>query len=387
MFLTAEKIHDGRRWMPEGTVIEVSDEGTILSIQNGYHPEMVFCKGILTPGFVNAHCHLELSHMKGVVEEHTGLIPFLKNIPQHRNDFTDEQKKVARHAAFEDLLRNGVVAIGDIANTSDAMDLRSTDHMHFHTFVESLGFNEANAPGSFGYALNTWNTYSGQPLQEKRLKQSVVPHAPYSVSSSLFRLIDAHEPGALISIHNQESEDEDMYYKAKEGRVPELLRLFNIDDSSFIPSGKSSLQTYLEWMSPGHPYIFVHNTRSKREDVRFAHSHTKEAYWCLCPNANLYIENKLPDIDMLISEGANICIGTDSLASNHQLCILSELYSIKQHFPHLDWEMLLSWATLNGARALQMQDTLGKIGPGKTPGILQLSGLDNAGKPEVKRIV
>jgi aminodeoxyfutalosine deaminase len=387
-FLTAKKIHNGQHWLPEGTVIEVDDNGTIVSIQNGANADAVFYDGVLAPGFVNAHCHMELSHMKGVVGEHTGLIPFLKNIPQHRNDFTDEQKKAARHKAHEELLQNGVVAIGDICNTADMVDVRALGKLHFYSFVEALGFNDAHAPGNFGYALNAYNAYTDQPGSETVLKQSVVPHAPYSVSSSLFRLIDAHKEGTLISIHNQESDDENLYYLSKEGGVPELLRIFGIDDTGFIPSGKSSLQTYLEWMSPEHPFIFVHNTVSKREDVRFARSRLKTAYWCLCPNANLYIENRLPDIDMLISEGANLCIGTDSLASNHQLCILSELYSIKKHFPHLEWELLLKWATQNGAKALQMYDVIGSIEPGKRPGIIQLMDIDVQGtEPSVNRIV
>lgn len=388
MLLTAEKIHNGKGWLPPGSVVEVADDGTVTGITNGPVPGAVYYEGVLTPGFVNAHCHLELSHMKGVVREHTGLIPFLMHIPKHRNDFTDEQKKAARHAAYHELIVNGVVAIGDISNTADTIDLRALGTMHFHSFVEALGFNDAHAPGNFSYAQNLYNAFAGQAGNSTVLRQSVAPHAPYSVSSSLFRLIDAHTPGGLISIHNQESEDEDRYYKAKQGRVPDLLKMFSIDDSSFAPSGKSSLQTYLEWMSPQHPFLFVHNTCSTREDIQYAHSYLKKAYWCLCPNANLYIENKLPDIDMLISEGANICIGTDSLSSNHQLCIVSELYSIKKHYPHLDWDMLFAWATANGAAALQMQDIAGAIEVGKKPGIVQVTGLENiASKPGVKRIV
>lgn len=387
-FLTANKIHNGHGWLPEGSVIEVADDGTIVSIQNGIIADAIFYDGVLTPGFVNVHCHLELSHMKGVVNEHTGLIPFLKNIPQHRNDFTDEQKKTARHNGYNELLRNGVVAVGDIANTTDMVDVRALDGMHFYTFIEAIGFNEAKANRFFDYAMNTYNVYAAQQGKEKILRQSIVPHAPYSVSAALFRLIVAQQARGLITIHNQESEDEDLYYKAKRGGVSELLSLFGIDDSSFIISGHSSLQTYLEWVSLDHPFIFVHNTCTKREDVQFAHNRLNEAYWCLCPNANLYIENRLPDIDMLMSEGASICIGTDSLSSNHQLCIVSELYSIKERYPQLDWETLLTWATRNGASALQMQDVIGTIDVGKKPGIIQVTGLDEAGvKPLVKRVV
>src|ERR1700752_4673982 len=122
-FITASRIHDGHTWLPEGTVIEVADDGSVVALHDHtMQDKATHYDGILSPGLVNAHCHLELSHMKGVVPQHTGLIPFLKTIPLHRNDRTEEQKKTARHEAYLELLRNGVVAVGDIANTTDTLD-------------------------------------------------------------------------------------------------------------------------------------------------------------------------------------------------------------------------------------------------------------------------
>ena len=387
MFLTAKKIHDGYGWLPEGTVIETAPDGTIISVQDTANLEAQFYDGILAPGFVNVHCHLELSHMKGVVPEHTTLIPFLKTIPSHRNDFTEEQKKEARHKAYNELLENGIVAVGDIANTTDTLDIRKLGQLHFQTFIESIGFTEANAPRSFSYAVHSYEAFAGQQAGNRILMQAIVPHAPYSVSSALFRLIDGHIDGGIISIHNQESTEENKYYTAKEGHVQDLLHTLGIDDTPFQPSGRTSIQTYFEWLAPTHPFVLVHNTYTSREDVQYAHTRAKEVYWCLCPNANLYIENTLPDISMLISEGAKICIGTDSLASNHQLNILSELHSIKKHYPHLSWETLLSWSSANGAKALQMQHIIGTIEEGKKPGILQITNLEDANNFRIKRIV
>lgn len=387
MFITAAKIHDGRKWLPEGTVIELAGDGTIVAIhaeKTDEHP--VHYDGVLAPGFVNVHCHLELSHMKGVIPEHTGLIPFLQNVMMHRNGFSDEQKTTARHTAFNAMLENGIVAVGDITNTTDTMDLRAEDKMHFHSFVETIGFNETPQK-QFEYAVHVHDAFA-QQTAEHRLWQSIVPHAPYSVSKALFGMIDMHRKDELISIHNQEAKAEDEYYMAKTGGVQTLLHSLGINDDFFKPSGKSSLQTYLEWMSPSHPFIFVHNTYTPRTDVALAQKKLEQVYWCLCPNANLYIENTLPDIKMLMEEHAAICIGTDSLSSNHQLCVLSELASIREHCPGIDWETLLAWGTYNGACALQMQGIVGSIEPGKNPGIVQLHGLYQHGvKPAVTRIV
>ncbi|MBA3827729.1 MAG: amidohydrolase family protein [Taibaiella sp.] len=385
--LTAPRIHDGRNWLPENSVVEVADDGTITAIHDGaviaqatqYH-------GILAPGFVNVHCHLELSHMKGVVPRHTGLIPFLQTIPRHRNDYTEEEKSTARAAAYNELVENGVVAVGDIANVADTLDVRAKDELHVHTFVESLGFS-ATPQKQFGFSEQVYEAFSKQAGVTKRLRQSIAPHAPYSVSEQLFRMIDEHNKTSLLSIHNQESNAEDEYYMLKMGAVQTLLHSLGIDDRFFVPSGKSSLQTYLQWLSPSHPFIFIHNTCTTRNDVQVAKTLVPETYWCFCPNANLYIENRLPDVDMFIAEGATICIGTDSLASNSQLSVLAELHALKHYHSHLDWETLLQWGTYNGACALQMQDIAGSLTPGTKPGILHITNLEDADSCTIHRII
>jgi cytosine/adenosine deaminase-related metal-dependent hydrolase len=371
--ITATQIHDGDKFLPEDSIIELDDKGTIIAIHDASRKQdATFYEGILCPGFVNVHCHLELSHMKGLVPEHTGLIPFLKHIPTYRDKFTEEQKKAARHEAYTESYNNGIVAIGDIANTTDTLDIRAEDKMHIHTFIESIGFTEERAEMMMGFSTQTYSAFAAQETKEKMLRQSIVPHAPYSVSSSLFKLINAHTPQSLISIHNQESEAEHHFYLKKDGAVNELLAMLNINTDFFQPSGKSSLQTYVQYFEKEHSFIFVHNTYTGLEDAAIGASAFAQAYWCLCPNANLYIENRLPDIPMLMNDQRNICIGTDSLASNHQLSILAELQTINKYYPEIGWETLLRWGTSNGAKALRIGDVVGNIKTGLQPGIVQI---------------
>jgi len=378
MLITATRIHNGKQWLPDGTVIDVSENGTITGIYDTPNDgEVQYYEGIICPGFVNAHCHLELSHMRGEIPEHTGLIPFLKQVALTRNNYTEEQKTTARHKAFTQMLAAGIVAVGDITNTADTLDLRAQGKIHFHSFVEAIGFTETPHQ-QFEYARSVYQSYRAQREDGKTLRQSIVPHAPYTVSQQLFSLIDRFDEASLLSIHNQESRAEDEYYLIKQGPVGDLLQTVGIDDNFFLPSGKSSLQTYLQWLSGKHPVIFVHNTFTSLTDIEVAQTLLQNVYWCLCPNANLYIENTLPDIAMFIRECNTICIGTDSLSSNHQLSVLAELQAIKQHYPSVDWEDLLRWGTFNGAKALQIDDIIGTIEPGKQPGLLFIENLDDS---------
>lgn len=373
MLISATRIHDGLGWMPRGTVIEVADDGSIAAIHDDVpEDEVTYYDGIICPGFVNVHCHLELSHMKGELPEKTGLVPFLEQVNGKRNNYTEEQKITARHSAYKELQQNGVVAVGDITNTTDTQDLRVQNKMHFYSFVESIGFT-STPQKQFDYAMAVYHAFCAQEQEDKYLKQSIVPHAPYSVSQELFSLIDGFEQQSLISIHNQECAAEDQYYREKAGKFQSMLHGMGINDDFFKPSGQSSLATYSEWLSGTHPVILVHNTYSAEADVLLAERKYKELYWCLCPNANLYIEDKLPNISLL--RDSTICIGTDSLASNHQLSILAELQTIKRNYLDADWDDLIKWATYNGAKALQMDNEIGSIEVSKKPGLLLIKDL------------
>jgi cytosine/adenosine deaminase-related metal-dependent hydrolase len=117
--------------------------------------------------------------------------------------------------------------------------------------------------------------------------------------------------------------------------------------------------------------LLIHNTFITKEDIEFAKENFKNTYYGLCPNANLYIENELPDVETLRKLNIDICLGTDSFASNNSLSILEEMKTIQKNFD-VSLEELIQWATINGAKALGMEKTIGSIEVGKRPGLLLL---------------
>ncbi|HRN56073.1 MAG TPA: amidohydrolase family protein, partial [Agriterribacter sp.] len=124
----------------------------------------------------------------------------------------------------------------------------------------------------------------------------------------------------------------------------------------------------------GQTIILVHNTYMTEEDIVFANAYALQKglrlVYCFCPNANLYIEGKLPPVDLFIQHHCHIVLGTDSYGSNLQLSITSEMAAIRSRFPHIPIATLLQWATLNGAEALQWGNRLGSLEKGKKPGIV-----------------
>jgi cytosine/adenosine deaminase-related metal-dependent hydrolase len=155
------------------------------------------------------------------------------------------------------------------------------------------------------------------------------------------------------------------------------MKKIGIDYSWFKATGKSPLESIAGMLPEENPILLVHNTFSTEENINFAQSYFENISWCLCPNANLYIENKLPDVQLFTRKNVRITLGTDSLASNRELSMLDEMKTLTGAFPEISLEEILKWGTLNGAEFLGLSHKYGSFEKGKTPGINLISLKDD----------
>lgn len=360
----------------ENAVLITDDTGKILAIepQSQHDPAgLERCDGVLIPGFINTHCHLELSHMKGMVDTGTGLIPFITSVVTRRNLPADVIADAIERAEQE-MLDAGIVALGDISNTTDTFAVKARGRMRYHTFVEVFDFlQDSNAEKIFAEGKKVYDLLEPAPGSTR----SLAPHAPYSVSPRLFEKINAANPaqGVATSIHNQETPPENELFEQGSGAFYDFYSRFDISLAQFRATGQASIHYALKHMNPALRSLFVHNTLSTPSDIRAAQAWSPNSFWVTCPNANLYIENALPNYRYFLDAGVRVAIGTDSLTSNWQLSILEEMKTIARYQSYVPFQTLLRWATLNGAQALGFDDTLGSLEPGKTPGVLLLEGL------------
>ncbi len=361
-------------------IVICEDDGTILDIKEntdnqGEQAGMEFYSGILVPGFVNAHCHLELSHLKGLIPEKTGIGDFLKDINRLRNAEPENQEEIFRKNDRK-MWANGIAVVGDIVNSDSTISAKLKSKIQYHTFIESFGFHPSRAGKAFSIAQKLQTQFS-----ENSLNASIVPHSAYSVSVPLFQKIEEnarHEKG-IISIHNQESKVEEQFFLDGSGPIAwHLKNNLKIDISQWKPTGKSSLNSALEYVPSENQLLLVHNTFTPKRDIDELKTRRslENTWWVLCPLSNLYIENQLPPVELFQKEKLNICLGTDSLASNHELSILSEIIVIQQYFPEIALDEVIQWACLNGAKALQLDSKAGSFETGKKPGINLITGID-----------
>lgn len=389
--ITAQTIYPIASSPLHNAVIIVDDNGKILQIDNRSNhddSELEIYEGAIIPGFVNTHCHLELSHMKGRVHTGTGLIPFITSVVQQR-EATAELIQDAIATAEQEMIDNGIVAVGDISNVVDTFAQKQKGNLRYYTFVEFFDFlQNPNAQAEF----DKYKAVYDQLSLTNGGRKSCVPHAPYSVSQKLFDLINqVNQQKGTISIHNQETPPENQLFQDKTGAFVDFYAGFGISLDEFESKGQASIQYALKHMDPKHKTLFVHNTLTTEADIQTAQKWNSNTYWATCPNANLYIENNLPNYQAFLDNNAKVTVGTDSLTSNWQLCILDELKTIAKYQSYVPFETLLQWATLNGAEALGFEEDLGSIEVGKTCGLNLLYNLDTKGElqstTQVKKLV
>lgn len=340
-------------------------QGIVLDGEAGEGVQMV--EGIVSPGFINAHCHLELSHMKGMIPAKTGLQEFVKQIVALRN-VQAEQIQDAIIQAEDEMFANGIVAVGDICNTLDTLDQKGKKRIAYYSFIELYDLDPTRAHDKIVKGLEMQ-----QQFYENCVRASLVPHAPYSVSFNLWKLLSDHFQTHTITMHNQETADENEFFEKKTGAFLDMYVRVNVKLDFFEPTGVSSLQSMIPYLKNAYRTILVHNSFTSEEDVKKVKQQMPNTFWCLCPNANQYIENAMPPIHLLRKQQVPIVLGTDSYASNWSLHILDEIKTIQKFHPEIPLAEMLGWATLNGARALQMDKHLGSFDKGKKPGVISIT--------------
>ena len=349
----------------DGRLTDIEADASKLDSIHGIE----FFSGILVPGLVNAHCHLELSYLKGAIPPGTGLEGFVHRIAQVRHELPEEER--VRLADVQDTVmrQEGVIAVGDICNDAFTFPVKQRSKIHYHNFIELFGSDPSVAGRAFAHGQQV-----AEQADRARLAYSLTPHATYSLSEPLFeQIVTANPVSKPLSIHFMESEAERQLFR-NEGPFADRFRREGlvVDWTHFhSPAGRLVASIPAET-----PLLLIHNTFVSEEDIDLIQGHFHEVTWVVCPRSNDYIEGSFPPVDLLQRKGCRIAIGTDSLSSNTSLSLIEELKLLSRRKPEIPFEELIKWQTWNGAQALGIGSWAGSFEPGKSPGAVLVDHID-----------
>ena len=362
-FLTADYLYPLHVSPLKEGVLQISDQGQIIAIYPDRNivprDKLEFFEGVLCPGFVNAHCHLELSHLFRAIDQGKGLLNFISAVKK-RNNFDQENILASIESAEQQMIKNGIVGVGDICNTGDTIFQKKLRNLQYYNFIEVFGVQDVNANKIIANAIDLRDQF-----RTSGLKSTISPHAPYSVPKKLLKKIvkNFDENDNLLTIHIEATFQENELFKNKDGDFFHWLKGLNASPSIWEDRHKS---TDILKEFQGKRALLVHNIFAKEDSI-------SSDYYCTCPKANLYIENRLPNYSIFNPD--KLCVGTDSLASNDSLSILEELRIIKEN-SNFDLNTLLKISSKNGAEVFGFTD-LGTFEKGKIPGVNLISDLSS----------
>lgn len=358
--------------------VETAGDGTIIEVGRLEEetPSTEFHNGIICPGFVNAHCHIELSHLKGKFRKGTGMSGFITQINELRESAPAAERIERIEEEMERLYNEGVSAMADISNCNESFIPKRESPIYTRTFIELFGSEPKDAEMIIDGAKKLL-----EEADRCGIDASITPHSPYTMSPELLGKASAQGLSrGYISYHNQESEEEEEMIGFGRGALHENYISRGLSVPS--PTGRPALIHFLERLKEIHnpPFkehiLLIHNTVTGIESIRAAKEILEESTWVTCPLSNIFIHNRLAPLNIFREEGLRIAIGTDSLSSNDTLSMIGEMEKIQSSFPEIPLGEIIEWATINGAKALGQEGRLGTLTPGKRPGVVLIEGAD-----------
>ena len=316
-------------------------------------------EGVLLPGLVNAHCHLELSHLAGQrPAKGSGFVPWVEGVVASRGRHTQAEVAAAASAAIAALEGGGTVGLGDVSNTLAHLDRLQASSLSAVVFLELLAWDPAKAQDTlaWGESLLRERGAALRPGLELRL----AAHAPHSVSPELLRLMA--ERGGPATFHLAESPDESQFLADGTGPWPAFLAQRGLGHVAYTPARLSPVR-YADSLGVLHPrLVAVHGVQADAADRALLAK--RGVHLVLCPRSNASLGVGRADAPALHAAGVRLALGSDSLASAASLDVLDDAVLLRRQFPELESAAILHMATLGGAEALGFSE-LGAIAPGR----------------------
>ena len=315
---------------------------------------------VLLPGLINAHCHLDFTSLRGKIAPQRSFADWIVQINGLRRDLSDEDYLESIARGFDEAKRRGTTTIANIESMPALLSRMAPPPLRTWWFAELIDVRpDASAEELIANALTSF-----RDKQDWRGGFGLSPHAPYTASPKLIRLAAsaARQSDLPLTMHLAESEEEMEMFRSGRGRLFDLLQGLgrSMEDCG---AGKTPLAVMLEREAIDERWILVHVNELTEED--FAHLERGPRFQIAhCPRSSRYFRHRPFALRRLVDLGFNVCLGTDSLASNSSLSLFAEMRAVRETHPDFPSDRILEMATVNGARALGQEHALGKIRSG-----------------------
>ena len=351
----------------QNAAVAVSENGRIETVApwrdlpgNAGFAAVDWDAAVILPGLVNAHAHLELPSLCNRLTRFDSFTDWLSQLIAKRRAWSHKEVESSIMKGVALSLSSGTTMVGDISSSGSTRNTTCGSLLRRVIFEESISFSPERADENISEIQRTLSEEKTGDLD----LQGISPHAPYSVSEKLYRgLADlAQRRNLPLATHAAETEAEIQFLQAGTGPFRDFLQDMGIFPSAWNPPGLLPIPYLHSLGISGRHCLLIHCNYLDRESIDLiVHSGSNIVY---CPRSHAFFDHPKHPVRQLLDAGVNVALGTDSLASNTTLSMLDEMRFLYRKRKDLKSEEILQAATLNGARALNSDDSIGVLKPG-----------------------
>jgi len=349
----------------------IVDVGKFAEIKTHNADEVVdLGEQALLPGLINAHCHLDYTCLRAKIPPQKSFTDWIRSINAEKAKLAPKDYVASINEGLAEAKRFGTTAI---ANLTAFPELISQVQPPIRTwwFAELI---DIRAPERTNELID-----SAIEALKQTARWGLAPHALFTASKDLFRRCEeiAQREHILLTTHLAESREEVEMFRAASGPLYEFIKSIGraMDDCG----NETPLGLFLDLIGSGHSpnrpraievnrpdlsWIVAHLNELTESDFEMLERSNSKFHVVHCPRSHNYFGHSPFAFDRLRSFGFNICLGTDSLASNESLSLFAEMRTFQKDFPRVSPEEIFRMVTVNPARALRYENVLGQIRPG-----------------------
>ncbi len=347
--------------------VYVSDAGRILRVESWNesqppaHSELIdWGSAVIMPGLINCHAHLELTHLRNQIVRFSSFTDWLSQVVAKRREWAQQEYSASTLAGAEMALSSGTVLIGDISASGASWRALKASKLRKIVFEEAI----ALSPHKAAEASLALEARLDKIEIDELLSSGVSPHAPYSVSSELYRAAAriARERNLALATHVAETREEVSFLYRGTGEFREFLTRLEALPPGWTAPNLSPI-AYLATLGVlDRPALLIHCNYLNSEAMSLILASRSSVIYC--PRSHAFFGHEAHPVRQLLDLGINVALGTDSLASNSTLSMLDEMRFLFSNRKDLKCDEIIRMATLNGATALNLGSTLGRLKTG-----------------------
>jgi cytosine/adenosine deaminase-related metal-dependent hydrolase len=362
---------------------KIVDVGKFDQVKTSNSGEIVdLGEQVLFPGLINAHCHLDYTCLRGKIPPQKTFTDWIRAINAEKANLSPKDYLASINEGFAEAKSFGTTGIANLTAFPDLVP-QITPPIRTWWFAELI---DMRAPDRLGEIIDRAIESLGKARPEPVLSEAeggaqwgLAPHALFTASKNLYRACEqvARRDNVLLTTHLAESREEMEMFHDGSGPLYEFLKGIGrpMDDCG----SETPLERFLDLIARGgspnspraievnRPYpswIIAHLNELAESDFELLEGSKKQFHVVHSPRSHDYFKHSHFPFERIHSLGFNICLGTDSLASNESLSLFAEMRAFQKEFPGVSSEEVLQMVTVNPAMALHQENRIGRIQQG-----------------------